>query len=69
MLVHAEKRAYDDVRSSSERVYRLQVGLLQFILSILYMFSIFWNYFMQASLDTIQSTEQVREVFNIVDSI
>ncbi|XP_048326058.2 nuclear-pore anchor isoform X2 [Ziziphus jujuba] len=38
MLVHAEKRAYDEVRSLSERVYRLQ-----------------------ASLDTIQSAEQIRE--------
>ncbi|KAK9937314.1 hypothetical protein M0R45_014113 [Rubus argutus] len=38
MLQHAEKRASDEVRSLSERVYRLQ-----------------------ASLDTIQSTQQVRE--------
>ncbi|XP_062012161.1 nuclear-pore anchor [Rosa rugosa] len=38
MLQHAEKRASDEVRNLSERVYRLQ-----------------------ASLDTIQSTQQVRE--------
>ncbi|ONI11781.1 hypothetical protein PRUPE_4G125000 [Prunus persica] len=38
MLEHAEKRACDEVRSLSERVYRLQ-----------------------ASLDTIQSAEQIRE--------
>ncbi|PON79571.1 Nucleoprotein TPR/MLP [Trema orientale] len=38
MLVHAEKRALDEVRGLSERVHRLQ-----------------------ASLDTIQSAEQVRE--------
>ncbi|KAF3448815.1 hypothetical protein FNV43_RR09528 [Rhamnella rubrinervis] len=44
MLVHAEKRAYDEVRSLSERVYRLQ-----------------------ASLDTIQSAEQVREEARVAE--
>lgn len=29
MLQHAEKRASDEVRSLSERVYRLQVGIFQ----------------------------------------
>ncbi|XP_039055568.1 nuclear-pore anchor-like isoform X2 [Hibiscus syriacus] len=44
MLANAEKRACDEVRSLSERVYRLQ-----------------------ASLDTIQSAEEVREVTRVLE--
>ncbi|KAL5568783.1 hypothetical protein UlMin_025358 [Ulmus minor] len=44
MFINAEKRALDEVRSLSERVYRLQ-----------------------ASLDTIQSAEQVREEARVVE--
>lgn len=64
MLVNAEKRALDEVRSLSERVYRLQVlfppmSVIHFLRFTLVLTS---SYSMQASLDTIQSTDEVREV-------
>lgn len=68
MLSNAEKRASDEVSALSQRVYRLQVGNMSnanFILSCAYSFFfvfVLLTCFLQATLDTVQSTEEVREV-------
>ena len=76
MLLNAEKRACDEVRSLSGRVHRLQVLYIHTFIfyntwlvpgwicdKVLIVFSFACLYpFIQASLDTIQSAEEVREV-------
>lgn len=62
VISNAEKRASDEVRSLSERVQSLQVRIL--LLYFLYCTYFAYSYCLtlQASLSTIQSAEEVREV-------
>lgn len=66
-LQNSEKRAFDEVRSLSERVHRLQVFIVALYIKLYYTVSAFYFdlYLCQVSLDTIKSTEEVHEVANL----